>query len=910
MKYMAAVLLLVAAMSAQNAPSTNKGRHLDIPAISREANGAIVSIVMSDKDGHPIAKGSGFFISKDGHVLTNYHVIRNGSSAVIKLPNGAFFAVDGVLASDKDRDVAVIKAHGNDFRTLTLGDSDRLQVGEEVVAIGNPLSLESTVSNGIVSAVRTIETEGGDFLQITAPISPGSSGGPLFNMAGEVVGITTSHLVGGQNLNFAIPINDVKLMLRSTLSRVRALPDEPEPDEKADETNAEVRATQAAHEAQESALKAQHEAEIAKARADMLARWEQKVASDPFVPPVEGWMHVSPLSYGALYYIILPGETKDSCHFSSQGGNPALECLGAAGRNRYSAMQSGDRWYLLKSGRIASGVYAGTVKDGGSTICLRKSGCHYVLAEVRPVPTEAPEEFVAAPRDVNSWDTNVAHVDLLSGLHFPRPDISEAKRQKELATVRSLNEKLNAAKLAADAGNYDEAVATLTEANQIDSSRDLIWFKLGDYYRMSADKQTDSAEKQKRLESAVGAYQKAVQLRQAAPADKDPAAAAKALAAYYNNLAEAYAKSNKVDDAVKIYALAAQTDPTAAGQYYFNTGAVLTNAGEVDDAIAAFDKVIAADPTKADAYYWRGWCYQSKKVFDMALADYNKVLELNPKYSNAVMGRARLFDSTHEFSKAIAEYEKAIGLDPNCLEAYNSLAWLLSTAPADGVRNGAKAVEYGHKALALADKGESFIYMDTLAAAYAEAGRFADAVALQSKAISLIPKDYDAKESVAFTARLQFYKENKPYRGPTSPSPKNSYSSWSGVIVVDHIYTLTDGYKAKVHMALSDHTISRFEIGCLAKYPDCAQLTVGGKFKIEKMLKGDPDVYHSVEDDYNLGSVRVTGSEQSAVYFVVNQQSAAARSDEAEEARQDEAEPNSPAHAPARGSPDPKDSSN
>jgi len=232
MKYVAAVLLLVAAMSAQNASSTNKGRHLDVPTISREANGAIVSIVMSNKDGHPIAQGSGFLISKDGHVVTNYHVIKSGTSAVVKLPNGTFFAVDGVLASDKNRDVAIIKAHGVDFRTLTLGDSDRLQVGEEVVAIGNPLSLESTVSNGIVSAIRTVEDEGGKFLQITAPISPGSSGGPLFNMAGEVVGITTSHLVGGQNLNFAIPIDDVKsLTLVPRLAEARAFPDEAE-DEK------------------------------------------------------------------------------------------------------------------------------------------------------------------------------------------------------------------------------------------------------------------------------------------------------------------------------------------------------------------------------------------------------------------------------------------------------------------------------------------------------------------------------------------------------------------------------------------------------------------------------------------------------------------------------------------------------
>ena len=89
MRYMAAVLLLVAAMAAQNASSTNKGRHLDIPAISRVAKGSIVSIVMSDTNGHPIALGSGFLISRDGWVVTNYHVIKSGSSAVIKLPDGS-----------------------------------------------------------------------------------------------------------------------------------------------------------------------------------------------------------------------------------------------------------------------------------------------------------------------------------------------------------------------------------------------------------------------------------------------------------------------------------------------------------------------------------------------------------------------------------------------------------------------------------------------------------------------------------------------------------------------------------------------------------------------------------------------------------------------------------------------------
>jgi len=181
----------------------------------------------------------------------------------------------------------------------------------------------------------------------------------------------------------------------------------------------------------------------------------------------------------------------------------------------------------------------------------------------------------------------------------------QAKAAKETTTVKSLNEKLNAAKTAADAGDFDTAIASLNEATQVDATRDLLWFKLGDYYRLSVTKQTDPAEKQKRLASAVEDYQKAIDLKKSATNDKDPNAA-KNLAAYYNNLAEAYAKSNKVDDAVKTYELAAQADPTNAAQYYFNTGAVLTNAGKVDDALAAFNKVIAADPNRADAYYWKG----------------------------------------------------------------------------------------------------------------------------------------------------------------------------------------------------------------------------------------------------------------------------------------------------------------
>src|SRR5216684_4828290 len=219
---------------------------------------------------------------------------------------------------------------------------------------------------------------------------------------------------------------------------------------------------------------------------------------------------------------------------------------------------------------------------------------------------------------------------------------AKEKQQKEVTTVKALNEKLSASNTAMQGGDFETAIASLKEAIQMDSSRDLIWFKLGDAYRLSAPKQTDSAEKQKRLDAAVEAYQKAVQLRQAVTNDKDPNAA-KNLAAYYNNLAEAYAKAGKIDDAVKTYALAAQTDPTAAAQYYFNTGAVCTNAGKVDDAIVAFDKVIAADPNRADAYYWKGvnmigkaTLQGDKMVAPPGTAEaFQKYLELQPTGANA-----------------------------------------------------------------------------------------------------------------------------------------------------------------------------------------------------------------------------------------------------------------------------------
>ena len=221
-----------------------------------------------------------------------------------------------------------------------------------------------------------------------------------------------------------------------------------------------------------------------------------------------------------------------------------------------------------------------------------------------------------------------------------------AKQQKETNTVKTLQGKLDAANAAITAKDYDTAITNLTEANQVDPSRDVLWYRLGDAYRLSAATQTDSAEKQKRYDSAIDSYNKAIQLLKDGiqnGKEKDAAKANQKLAGFYTNLADAYARDRKIDDAVKSYEAAATTDPSSAAGAYFNIGAVYTNAGRVDDANAAFDKCIAADPTRAEAYYQKGVNLLGKATLqgDKTIAPpgtaeaFQKYLEMAPTGPNA-----------------------------------------------------------------------------------------------------------------------------------------------------------------------------------------------------------------------------------------------------------------------------------
>ncbi len=167
-----------------------------------------VVTILTDK-----ALGSGFVINEKGVIATNNHVIAGAHDIEVKMLNGEVYKGADILFSDPDRDIALIKITAVDLPTLMLGNSDKVSLGEDVLLIGAPIGLEETVSTGIVSGLRL--HSGTKVLQTTAPASHGSSGGPLLNRSGAVIGLMTFLVEGGQNLNFAVSINYVRAALES-----------------------------------------------------------------------------------------------------------------------------------------------------------------------------------------------------------------------------------------------------------------------------------------------------------------------------------------------------------------------------------------------------------------------------------------------------------------------------------------------------------------------------------------------------------------------------------------------------------------------------------------------------------------------------------------------------------------------
>lgn len=186
----------------------------DVPSpreVAARITPAVVSIATYDQWGETAGTGTGFLVDDQGTFVTNHHVIEGAASLRVELSTGEQFTQVYSLVTDADRDIAILRIPAEHTTAAVLGMDRDLEVGDPVFVMGNPLGLDRTFSNGMVSAKRLIE--GTENIQITAPISPGSSGGPVMNERGEVIGIASWYVEYGQNLNMAVPIRYVRPLL-------------------------------------------------------------------------------------------------------------------------------------------------------------------------------------------------------------------------------------------------------------------------------------------------------------------------------------------------------------------------------------------------------------------------------------------------------------------------------------------------------------------------------------------------------------------------------------------------------------------------------------------------------------------------------------------------------------------------
>jgi S1-C subfamily serine protease len=182
-------------------------------------------VVIAGKTDSGSVLGSGFIVSKDGKIATNLHVIREMKTATVQLANGEVYDSLSVLATDERRDLAIVWVAGFNLPVLDLGNSDALTVGEPIVMVGSPKGLEGTVTAGILSSIRD-SGDGYKVLQTDAAMNPGNSGGPFVNNKGQAIGVASFKLRSTEGLNFAIPINYVRGLLKNvqepiTLSQMR-----------------------------------------------------------------------------------------------------------------------------------------------------------------------------------------------------------------------------------------------------------------------------------------------------------------------------------------------------------------------------------------------------------------------------------------------------------------------------------------------------------------------------------------------------------------------------------------------------------------------------------------------------------------------------------------------------------------
>ena len=571
-----------------------------------KASPAVVRVVVRDSNFKVTGQGSGFFISSDGLLVTNYHVVKSARFATVLLSDGSVLFVDGVSCPDKEADLALLRVHAQRLPHLAVADSIPPRIGTTVYAIGNPYGLTNTFSKGIVSAHRKVK---GKIIaiQTTAAISPGSSGGPLLAPDGRVVGVTTAYLRGGQNLNFAVPASSLLELMQDDSDTLRQLTS-------AGGTPLDKEATDQLNKAWLAMGKKDWRTAM-----ETLMDLRAKQKKNPLV-----WYALGNLHFELGNYVIAVEQYKAAIAIKPDYLAACMD-MGAA---YLSLERPADALVAFKAAFAIDGKCAEAQCGIGDTYrCLQR----YALAlgaykAAIVLDGDCADAYVGLAATYSSLKNYTEAITALKTATVIEPDCAHAYERMAQAYLH-----LNRPR---------EAVVAFKAAIALDPKNFLAHRSLGTAY--------DSL---KRYTEAVAAFRAAIALN---PKD----------ASTHWWLATAYQSLNRHTEAIATFKAAIALDPKDALTHR-SLGTAYVRLNRHTEAVAAFRAAIALDPKDASTHWWLGFAYQGIKRDAEAIAAYEMAIRLKPDYAAAYHNMGVAYGNAMVYDKALKAYDQAVRLDPN-----------------------------------------------------------------------------------------------------------------------------------------------------------------------------------------------------------------------------------------------------
>ncbi|MDP3028610.1 MAG: tetratricopeptide repeat protein [Deltaproteobacteria bacterium] len=630
-----------------------------IPDAVLEQKKSVVTIYVY-KDGRADVIGSGFIVDPDGVIATNYHVVAGSAKTpevafFVKMGNGAVLRIEELILFDAEIDIALLTVESKGLPAVRLSTNYKPEIGEDIIVIGSPFGLETTISNGIISGVRGQS----GLIQITAPVSPGSSGSPVFNTKGEVIGIASFLIEGGQNLNFAIPVKYVANLLAGHNEK-NSSEQLPAPAPTPEAAPAPAGARKFKFDWEEAPSPAPEAAPAPEALEPMTPElcydWYQAALRKINIKDYAGALSLLEDLSG---YLSLALEDPETC---PQLVQYTIELCNKIIRDKPDLAQP---HYILGQALSASGDNAGAIKAYQKAIGLKPdaSGYHVELGRAYLVagnPQKARQTFLAAVKK-HLKEPQVPILFMIYAAYDIEHQKDAAETWQEIVDKLKANPKTPPGNLAEaysylgesyeQLGQYDKAIKVLSQAVKIEPDSYEYIKSLGDiYYAIDNYKQ------------AIQYYEKALFLLSSDSNRSWYIDYAKSRV--YSSLARSYYETGEYAKATNAYKKAIELDPKNTGALY-RLGLAYWQLSQYPEAISVFSLYIEAKPDDPYAHYFLGRAYHENKNYDSARSAYLKAVQLKSDFPSATLSNlyfnlglvyselGRLEDEENAYKKAL-----------------------------------------------------------------------------------------------------------------------------------------------------------------------------------------------------------------------------------------------------------------